>query len=126
MAIGKHQELVDGLFKRTKNGSLQWEEAVAPNAFQLPFKDHSLKLSEVENQDSSAPDYLLEIVNDEGRVIDSFTDVELGRYRKDIGFEDDAYIYYNIMKELYEMARRSALGSDRALNEILSSLQNDD
>jgi hypothetical protein len=115
----KYLQLLDRLIKKTEAGELKWEEAAASNAFQVSFPNYAVILSEAEGE-SDTVDYIVELVNSDGRVIDRFSDVTLE------GTDPSARNapgHFNRMKSLFEVARRQALGVEQALDEILRQLE---
>ncbi|MCP8939289.1 hypothetical protein NK718_12250 [Alsobacter sp. SYSU M60028] len=61
-------------------------------------------------------DYTMQIINNEGVVVDSFTDDDI--------FEENGS-YYRLMEDIHELARRRAMGSDAVLDEVLKELDDD-
>ena len=70
-------------------------------------------------EDPSLEDYTIMILNSEGTVVDRFTDLDVHREGEQSGHPIRAYV---IMKNLYNAARRKALGVDQALDAILAEL----
>jgi ABC-type taurine transport system substrate-binding protein len=68
-------------------------------------------------------DYEFLLINNEGKTVDSFTDVELADTED---FGDSKNQWYKDSQELYDLARRTALGSEKILNEILADLDDDE
>lgn len=65
-------------------------------------------------------DYVVELMNADGRIIDRFSDVTLeGTDPSPGGGHPNHFVR---MRELYETARRQAFGVDQALDEILKEL----
>jgi hypothetical protein len=112
MAFEKYRQLIDELLSKTDQGRLQWQETAEPGSFQVSFPNYSVIIS----QESNPPlpqnwRYRLRILNAEGRGVDWFSDYDLG---------DD---YKARMADLYERARRQALGAEKAIDEILDVLK---
>jgi hypothetical protein len=57
----------------------------------------------------------MRIYNNEGALVDEFSDVEVAQ-------ENSGFTAYQLMKDLYQRARRSSLGSDKAIKDILHYL----
>lgn len=57
-------------------------------------------------------------------MVDSFSDVELDR--DEISLSEPGLTWFPILKDLFETARRTALGSEKIITEILSELGDDD
>jgi hypothetical protein len=109
MANDKYAQIVDRLIYKTNQREIEWKEGVYPGAFQVSFPNYSLTLIPREGQDDTT-DYIIGIIDSDGHTIDTFSDVDLGGD------------YYAKMAELYQNARRQALGVDKALDEILDEL----
>ena len=111
--------LVQKLYRRTDDGSVQWEETESEGVFQAPFPEYTVCLS-MQLPDGNAPgseDYVLSIFDARGVEIEEISDVDLA---------EDLADSYEVMKHLYRAARRKAMGVDQALDSILSSLGQDD
>jgi hypothetical protein len=115
MTTDKHRKLVSLLLSQTRRGKVDWKESVNGGAFQVSFANNSLRISEHETERSI--DYVIELINNEGVVVESFADPELETDQNQVWFRD--------MKELYETARRTVLGSEKVLNEIINELEDD-
>jgi hypothetical protein len=106
MANDRMAEIVKLLLQKTRDGSVQWEMTPVGGQFQAPFTKYSVLLR-------GGPDtpYLM-LNNERGEVVEdlsSITSVNLG--------------VFDHLRELYVMARRQALGTDRALDEMLNILR---
>ena len=123
MANKKHLALVSMLRDQTRKGLLDWKEHPQDGAFQLSFPQHSLVVSAARGE-FDMPDYYIRVLNDEGTVVDSFSDVELWQSMSDA--EKAASSVAGDMQEIYESARRTALGAEKAVDEILEYLKNND
>lgn len=115
MATAKQQKLVDLLFDRSKEGKLNWSEGVNTNSFQVAFSEYSVVLS-AQDTDHIDVDYSLLVMNTDGEIVDEITDNEMAQ-----GTLDPKKIYKKF-HDLFEMARRTARGSDEALNSIIEEL----
>ena len=123
MSLIKQQKLVDLLLERTRKSKLEWQTTLADNAFQISFRDNSVRLEQVETG-GNEPDYVVSLINSEGNVVENFSDVDLWQDQKDLS-ESDRKNYYRALAELYALARRTALGSDKVLNSILNELDDE-
>jgi len=111
MANERYFSILDRLIAKSRNRELDWKEGVFPQSFQVSFPNYSLTLGPQFR--GNTKDYVVTILNSEGTAIDEFSDVDLG----------DGY--FAQMDELYQSARRQALGVDKALDEILQELDDD-
>ena len=114
MTTEKYEKIVDGLARKTANDELEWKETADPNTFQVSFVNYSITIEERYVPEQNLPDYLVTIRNSEGNAIDSFSDTFLDQ--RSMG-------YYKVMRDIYQKARRQALGVDSALDEILNELE---
>jgi hypothetical protein len=111
MSLDKYQQLIDQLLAKTERGSLEWRETAEPDTFLSSFSNYSVILTRREH----APNYfvhIISILNSEGKKVDTFCD--------DMGWDPG---YKQQLTDLYERARRQALGADKALDEILTQLK---
>ncbi|MEW6530858.1 MAG: hypothetical protein AB1473_08495 [Thermodesulfobacteriota bacterium] len=109
----KFQELVKRLHLRTQQGEIHWESTASPDTFQVAFPDYSVSLSSHEEHWNVI--YILAIHNDQGNIIEVI--------RSDMGGDaSDEYGLQETMKELYELARRQALGVEKVIDDLLGHL----
>ena len=107
MTNDKIFKLILRIRDKTRIGEVEWESTANSNNFATSLVDYSVIISE-KNQD-----YVLYIINSDDEVVEMVSDAVLSL---EYG---DAYI---IMKSLFESARRSARGSDKAIDDILNFL----
>ena len=67
------------------------------------------------SEDNDQYDYVVEIYDGAGELIDSFDDIDM----REFAFKPNAFRY---MDELYVTVRRTAMGTDKAIDIILSEL----
>lgn len=116
MFVEKHRTLVRNLIERTNSGKIRWEESTQEGVFQVSFPEYTLVIEIVETM-NSGNDISIGVYNGVGSLVDSLTDTSIS---------DGGGQWYSRMKDLYDTARRQALGADKALDEILKSLGADD
>jgi hypothetical protein len=122
MAMEKQKQLVELLLKRSKQNQLDWQEAIPSDAFQVALSDKTVRIRATpDTDDPGAYDYLIELANSDGRVVDEFSHMTL--YYSDATRTSE---WMTKMRDLYDMARRKALRSDQLLNEVLSELGDND
>jgi hypothetical protein len=120
----KQKKLIALLLKKTQRGELDWSEAIGKEAFQVSFKENSVRIRATPNQSSpEESDYEVALLNDEGRIVDSFTDIDLGNTENESAAKQRIFA---ATRDLYDLARRTALGSEKVLNEILSEIEEDE
>ena len=100
---------------RTDEGKINWQPTVEEAVYQAAFPNYLVKIwmrpSIYQQQEEDA---CVAILNKDGSVIEEFDDVTL----TGTGFKES----FLLMRELYRLARRNAMGLDKALDEILSGL----
>lgn len=116
MAYAKYKELVDALDQKTRDGKVDWKQSPTEGVFHAAFPGYSIKISRHET-DFGAYDIKIAIFDESGQVIEEFFDGEVSE------FDTDNRSYYKVMLALYDIARRVALGSDKALDTIINSLR---
>jgi hypothetical protein len=105
MAIVTLSEIATLLLDNTKTGAIRWEKTPVKGEFQAPFSRYAIKI----RGNSDAPS--LYLYDQDGDIVEDYSAmaaVNEGRL--------------NILRELYELARRRALGADEALDEIAKIL----
>jgi hypothetical protein len=105
------------LKERTENKKISWEETVNENIYQSAFPKYTIQIGYYSNTDSFSKrvDYFIRILDEDNKVIEDAKDDDL-KGELDNPFE--------IMESLYRSARRQAMGVDKALDNILSELEN--
>ena len=101
--------LIERLLERTKTKALKWEQNPSKN-FEASFPNYTVELAACDQI------ICLQIYNDEGEVLESTTTAQLNGTA-------DLYKHANQLENLYEMARRTALGSDQAVESLIAALE---
>jgi hypothetical protein len=115
MALDKMVKVIQLLAERTEAGKIQWEETEASGAFQAAFATYSVRLSKRPSRDrDEADDIVLQIVNDDGTVVEEVSDVDMHARMENA---------YRTMKAIYDVARRTALGVEQALDALIGDLE---
>lgn len=113
MALEKQLKMVQLLLLHSKGGDLDWKPTANKDTMSVTFEKASVLLKQTPSREvPDEYDYMIRVVNDDGVVIESFSDVDLG--------EGEAYRWMN---EMFNLARRKALGVDSALDSIISELE---
>ena len=117
MADDKLLVLIQRLSDQTNQGNVKWEKTVDDGVFQASFPGYSIHILTRTSRipQASDPDYVLEIYNDDGVLIEQADDVDF----KDLGLDPPIF---TTMEQMYTKARRMAMGVDRALDSLLGSL----
>ncbi|ULO25242.1 hypothetical protein [Methylocystis sp. SB2] len=119
MAYAKQMKLVNKLVELTNAGELEWKQSVKNDVFQLSLRDNTIMIK-LNHDDFDIPDVEIDLINGDGQLVESFTDSNLRADNESP--EEMRDKWYSLMSDLYESARRIALGADKVLNEILSDL----
>ncbi|WP_338488003.1 hypothetical protein VRB78_18760 [Pseudomonas trivialis] len=112
MSYPKIAKLIDVLLTQTENGTLQWAQTETSDMFQASFPRYSVRLY-VQSVSQVDVDYVLQILNELGEIVEEVSDPDL----KDV-MEGP----FRVMRRLHDAARRSAMGVETALDEILEFL----
>jgi len=126
-AIIKHAKLIELLLRRSRDRQVTWKETADENTFQVSFPKSSVQIWW--NEDGVQ----VSLINDKAETVDSFTNYDLrmliNTLRNDDPFAfmvDGEYAAVGMtsdaVRELYHLARRTALGADKALDDVLSEL----
>lgn len=113
MLLDKHIQLLEKLYDKTASGERRWKETIDKGVFQISSPNYTVQISRPDGIEQ------ISIVDDDSDVIESFsiddatgTDIDGGR-KADLR---------NKFQQLYQMARRQALGADKALDDLLEYL----
>lgn len=110
--ISKYATLAQRLVARQAKGRLDWKETETEGLFQVSFPDYSIRIQLQENP--YGRDYaVVSIYNDEGTELDTFTSLAL---------QDEWPDANEQLVQLYQFARRAALGVDKAIDSLLREL----
>jgi hypothetical protein len=109
--------LVTKLRDRTRDGSTSWEVSPTKNTFQTATPKFVVSITEIPNA-IGEPDYAFRVYDESGRIIEQTTDADLLR----AGVATPPFNPFRTMQDLYTLARRNAMRVESALDEILSSL----
>ena len=121
-AYEKLAKLAYKLHQMTDRGKISWQETMTAGVYQASFSDYSVQIS-IE-QSGREPVVRIGIFGTDGNELESFTDEELSpEWLSE--FEGIAGAF-GMMYGTYQTARRVALGTEKAINQILSALEYDD
>ena len=114
MSYQKIARLVTALSEKTITQEVSWNQTEHGEIFETSFPNYSVRISKGErpnNFNESQPIYILEILNDNGEIVEEIDDEMLTEF---------IHSPFGIMKEMYEAARRQAMGVEEALDSILN------
>jgi hypothetical protein len=129
MADDKIVTLAKRIQERTKEGALRWEVTARENTFQVAFPESVVQISRW--LDSRGREgYALRILNAEGLVLEDITEHTLQDVLRQsmtahegfLGEPSPEMAARRIMEDIYTSARRIALGTDRALEDLIKRL----
>lgn len=113
MSYEKIAKVVDSLIVNTGLGKILWKESTFDeNAFQYSTANSSIVIQNI-HRDFDNSDVCIDIYDKTGKKVESVTDNELNQF-----FE----MPYVKMKNLYDLARRQALGVEKILDNLLEEL----
>ena len=105
-------KLVERLHEKTARGEIAWERS-ADGRFESSFPGFTI---EVYEKGSGSPMWWgIRIYNEEGEMVDDVDDSDLATHVPGHQWE-------NMLKGIYEMARRKALRIDQAIDALISEL----
>jgi hypothetical protein len=119
MSDNKIIKMIRLLQQRTDDKKISWEETIHDNTYQSAFPVYTIQIGQYTNENSIRKpiDYYIRILDDENKVIEEATDIDLN---------NEEPFSYQIMENLYKNVRRQVMGFDKALDSILSELESDD
>lgn len=113
-----YTSIINNIVEKTKAGKANWRETSDPDTVLLSFSEYSFMLCKSEPNQwtrmmtmAGTPTTTIEfrLISNEGKIVDSF---EL-RQRDE---------HWELMNNLYEMARRKAMGVDNILKKLEKDL----
>ena len=113
MSFDKPHRLISLLFSRTEEGNLKWQDSADDRGYQVSFPNYSIVVDAYNDPSEDQPEILLRIMNNEGQEIDRYF---AARLPKQTAVE---------LGQIYDIARRTALGVETALDELIGELQTD-
>ena len=108
MDYSKLAALVMILSEKTKQGKVTWTAAERPKTFQAAFANSAVRIS------LAGGSYAISVFNEEGTEIETARDFQL---ENELGGAEI------VMSDLYDSARRQAMGVDEVLNSLLKELE---
>ena len=114
MISNKIVKLVRRLFQMTQENKLQWVETGREGVYQLAIDDYIVRVAEEKADDQSPTKYVLRVCNAKGIVLEQVSDVDISERVHEAG---------EFMQDLYQRARRIAMGVETALDRIIQRLE---
>lgn len=108
--------LVKKIASLTEAGKLSWERMPSRAGLQLRVSigDTTITLRSKDGY-SNQPDIVLSVIDDTGAVVESFSDVDI---QDDEKFPDS----FDVMENMFNRAKRIALGTDKVISNLLTDL----
>lgn len=118
--LSKYASFIDMLLSKTKAGKIPWSFDGARNIISVWNGDVLLNLER--GTTSNFEDlYTISLINRSGDYLESFSDETLSEL--EIKFGDDDF--YTRMKNIYTLGMRQSTGADKALDDFMKALAND-
>ena len=110
-------KLIQLLHQRTDEKKIVWEQTIDEDVYQVAFPRYIIQIGykSVTRGFEEETDYFIRILNEDNKTIEEATDIDL---------ESELENAYKTMENLHRSARRQAMGVDKALDSILSNLEN--
>jgi hypothetical protein len=115
MNYEKIARVIRALSRSAAAGATSWRKLDSQTAYEAEFAQYAVRISAEQTEDANASPskYKLEIIKDD-RVIETVTSDQLKAALPASAF---------ILREMYDAARKKALGVEDVLDEILQSLK---
>lgn len=116
MDLKKITELITHLHRKSMTHQLEWRESYPTDTFQVSYPNFTIQIGRSGRFDSGIQEdesYILRIMNDRGRDFETIHDNDLN---------NEASLR-RLLKEIYQEARRTVLGTSPSLDEIISKLK---
>ena len=127
MSYQKIEIFIEKLLRKSLLGFIEWEPTEDQSVFKVSFPDYSITISQHINtheaeklwtkEEEEFIYYVLSIYNNKDILIDKVNDKDLSEQY------DDASKFF---KNLYETVRRISMGADKALDELIKELGEDE
>jgi hypothetical protein len=110
--------VIELLRDRTRRNQLHWQPTARKGVYQAAFPNMTILISQRPNKElAGVKDIVVGIHNAEGETVEEVSDVDL---------QGDLTNSEQVMHEIYEVARRQALGVDKYLDNLLEYLEDEE
>ena len=109
----KMADLLHRLSNLTSQGKIKWEETARKGFYQYSFPSYTVQIGEDPDEDPNFR-YVMRLINDNNVVMEQVTPSDL---------QPHLPVAFDVMRELHIMAKREALGTEKALDDILLLLK---
>ena len=123
MTEEKLVQLADKIEERSAAGTMRWEQTASNNEFQTTLSSFVIRI--VCSPGENGIDYAIRLTDSNGEELESITDVELSKLTRKISRGVNSKGGFEVMESIFKNAKRQALGVDKALDDILSELDDE-
>jgi hypothetical protein len=117
MATDKQVRLIERLIQKTNAGEVRWEQTGNDDVYQAAFPNYGVRVERVfDKWHNDVEGYTVFVLNSEGTEVDEMSDTTF----MEVNFARSPFLQ---LQDLFMGARRTALGADQALDEILNDLE---
>jgi hypothetical protein len=117
MIADKFIQLMRKVETKTASGEVAWEATAEEDMYQATLGGFIIQISELPGENGL--NYRLAIVNNEGRVVESVSSLDFAA----IELPSWETPPYQLLKAIFDGARRVAMGADKAIDIILTELE---
>ena len=104
MDCAKQKKLVQSLVNLTRVGNIDWKPSLRANVFQVSFHENTVRIGLKEGRRQEEGGIMIQLVNGDGVVVESFTNVDLQAKHTCINPQP----WFPIMMDLFDEARQTA------------------
>lgn len=114
MVANKFVQLMRKVEEKTTRGEIAWEATAEESIYQATLSMFVIRIAQ--NPGDGGPDYILSVADKQNCTVDSASNLDFPPEQV------QAFKPYQMLKDIFETARRMALGADTAIDNILSEL----
>ena len=104
----KRLAIANKLLERTDRGAVKWEEAAEEKKFLTSFSQYSVAIRKTLSLGWGPDQYTISLIDAAGKLLEEVSEKESSSA---------------VLTTLYQKARREALGVEKALDDVLGSLE---
>src|SRR5688500_6193962 len=112
MANEKQVRFIRRLIEKTNAGEVRWEPTGNDDVYQAAFPNFGVRIEKLSDRWNDSTDYGVYVLNQEGTAVDEMHDSNF--IERDFGRSP-----FLTLQDLFQGAKRTALGADQALDAIL-------
>ncbi len=117
MATEKQVQLIRSLMRKTNAGEVRWEATGDEEVYQAAFPSYGIRIERnYDRWNKEVDGYTVYVLNQEGTAVDEMSD---GNFIE-ANFDRSPFLE---LQELFQGAKRTALGAEQALDAILKDLE---